>query len=324
MTIFIFWRIITYKMKNITINITSKCNAECRHCCFSCSPSRTTQLDEDEIWGIVNYAINSNDINEVAISGGEPFLYEDLVFRIVKAVADSGKIVTCITNGFWGISYEVARNKIEHLCSLGLNVLTISCDDFHNEYVSIDCIKNILSACIQLPIKVYINMTVTKENTGNDILKNLNDYLLGVQVTRFSAVPVGNALEFNDSDLYYKLDIKNELKCSEPASGMVIHHDGYVYPCCSPLVFDSALRLGSIRDNNLNELNKKFHSNFLIYIIKKLGLNWFVEKCKERGYDKFKNKYISSCQLCAELFKDDYVMNLLYDDMKEYCANELL
>lgn len=212
---------------------------------------------------------------------------------------------------------------MEKLCELGLRVLTISCDDFHNEYVSIDCINNILDACIQLPIKVNINMTVTKTNTGNEILKKLNDHLLGTAVTRFSAVPAGNALKLDDSDLYYKLDIENAMKCSEPTSGMVVHHDGYIYPCCSPLVFDSALRLGSIRKQGLEELNKKFHSNFLIYIIKKEGFNWFIKKCKERGYNQFKDKYIASCQLCYELFKDNYVMDLLYNDMKEYCENEL-
>lgn len=310
-------------MKNLTVNITSECNAACKHCCFSCSPSRTDKLDEDEIWKVVNYGINSNEINEIAISGGEPFLYEELVFEIIRAVAESGKTVTCITNGFWGISYEAARSKIEKLYGLGLRVLTISCDDFHNEYVSTDYINNILDACIQMPIKININMTVTKTNTGNEILKKLNDHLLGTAVTRFSAVPVGNALKIDDSDLYYKLDIQNAMKCSEPASGMVVHHDGYVYPCCSPLVFDSALRLGSIRKQSLEELNKKFHSNFLIYIIKKEGLNWFVKKCREKGYNKFRDKYIASCQLCADLFEDDYVMNLLYDDMKEYCENEL-
>ncbi len=123
-------------------------------------------------------------------------------------------------------------------------------------------------------------MTVTKTNTGNEILEKLNDHLLGTAITRFSAVPIGNALNLDDSDLYYKLDIDSEMKCSEPGSGLVVHHDGYIYPCCSPLVFGSALRLGSIREHSIDELNKKFHSNFLIYIIKKEGLNWFVDKCK--------------------------------------------
>lgn len=311
-------------MKNLTINITSKCTAECKHCCFSCAPNRTDELKEEEIWNAVNYGINNDEINEIAITGGEPFLYEELLFKVIKAISDSGKTVTCITNGFWGTSYEVAFKKIKKLCKLGLRILTISCDEFHNEYIPIDNIKNILTACVQFPIRVAINTTVTKVNTGNEVLEKLNDSLLGVAVTRFSAAPVGNAAkELDKSTFYYSLDINKPMKCSEPSSGMVIHHDGYVYPCCSPLVFDTKLRLGSIREYSLEALNKKFHSNLLIYIIKKEGPEWFVGKCREKGYNKFKDKYISSCELCADLFKDDYVMNLLYEDMKEYYRNVL-
>ncbi|WP_051986288.1 radical SAM protein [Clostridium amazonitimonense] len=105
-------------MKNITVNITSKCTAECRHCCFSCSPSRIDKLEVEEIWKVVNYGINSEEINEIAITGGEPFLYEDLVFEIIKAVSEKGKIVTCITNGFWGVTYEIALAKMKKLCEL--------------------------------------------------------------------------------------------------------------------------------------------------------------------------------------------------------------
>ncbi len=32
------------------------------------------------------------------------------------------------------------------------------------------------------------------------------------------------------------------------------------------LIFDTALTLGSIRTHDINDLNKKFHSNSLIYI----------------------------------------------------------
>lgn len=310
-------------MKNIAVNLSSKCNAECGHCCFSCSPHRTDKLNEDEIWRVIDYGIKSKDIKEISITGGEPFLYEELVFDIIKKITGNGKVATCITNGFWGTSYEVARDKLEKLCEIGLRVLTISYDEFHSQFVPIECINNILLACVQLPIKICINMTITKTRTSNEILEKLGDNLLGIPVTRFSAAPVGEALNLDDKDLYYKLDIDGDMRCSEPSSGMVIHHDGYTYPCCSPLVFNSSLRLGSIREHSLEELDKKFHSNILLYIIKKEGLNWFVQKCKEKGYNKFRDKYISSCQLCTDLFKDNYVMNLLYDDMKEYCINEL-
>lgn len=310
-------------MKNLSINISAKCNAECKHCCFSCSPYKEERLSDNEIWDIVNYGILNDEIKEIAITGGEPFLYENLVCDIIKKVSNSGKIATCITNGFWGASKKIAREKLKKLCDIGLRVLTISCDDFHNEYVPIEFINNILMASFNLPIKISINMTVTKDRDGNNILDKLKDNLLGVPITRFSAGPVGKAKNLDKNSLYYKIDINDNIKCSEPSSGMVVHHDGYVYPCCSPMIFETILRFGSVRDYSLNELENKFQSNILIYIIKKEGLSWFVEKCKLKGIDIFKEKYISSCHLCYDLFKDDYIINNLVDDIKDYYENEI-
>ena len=54
-------------MKNLTINITSKCTAECKHCCFSCAPNRTDELKEEEIWNAVNYGINNDEINAILV-----------------------------------------------------------------------------------------------------------------------------------------------------------------------------------------------------------------------------------------------------------------
>lgn len=310
-------------MKNITVNITSKCNAQCKHCCFSCSPNSKDELSEEEIWKVVNYGINDKDINEIAISGGEPFLYEELILSIVKAVSKSKKIATCITNGFWATSYDVAREKLENFSSAGLRFLTISFDEFHNEYVDIEKIRNIVEASYQLPIKISLNIAVTKSHTGIKLIEKLSDSLFGVSLTRFSVNPVGNAHNINKDELYYKLNMNNSLRCSEPSSGMVIHHDGYVYPCCSPLVFESILRIGSIREYSLEQLNHKLKTNMLIYIIKKEGLNWFVDKCKEKGIDYSKNKYVSTCHLCSDLFKDDSVIKLLSDEMEKYCENSI-
>lgn len=313
----------SFFMRNLSINITSKCNAECKHCCFSCSPYSNVELSKEEVWNAVNYGIRNEEIKEIAITGGEPLLYENLVCDIIKKISDSGKIVTCITNGFWGKNKLVAKEKLKKLSDLGLKFLTISCDEFHNEYIDIECINNILEASLELPIRVSINMTVTKSKNGNELLFKLKDNLLGIPVTRFSAEPVGNARDISKEELYYKLSYNNKMKCSEPTSGLVIHHDGYVYPCCSPLVFETILKIGSIRNYTLEELDKKFNSNILIYIIKKEGLSWFVEKCKDKGINKFNDKYISSCHLCYEIFKNDYIANLLIDDIKEYCEYEI-
>ncbi len=280
-------------------------------------------LTREEIWEAINYGINNDEINEIAISGGEPFLYENFILEIIKAISEKNKVATCITNGFWATSPKIAREKLEKFSEAGLRFLTISFDEFHNEFVNIENIRNIIESSYQLPIKISINMAVTKSMPGSKLIEELNDSLLGVSITRFPVVPVGNAHNISESDLFYKLDMNRPLRCSEPSSGMVIHHDGYVYPCCSPVVFESRLRIGSIKEYDLGTLNKKLNSNILIYIIKKEGLNWFISKCNEKGYTNFQKKYVSTCQLCYDLFKDDSVINLLFSEMKEYCNNVL-
>lgn len=274
------------------------------------------------MWDIVNYGINNDSIKEIAITGGEPFLNENLVFDIIHAVHLSGKRVTCITNGFWGASYEIAREKIQTLYQLGLDALSISYDEFHEEFIPIERIKNILLAVVQIPIRLFFNMSVTKVKTSQRILSELNDYLLGVPITRFSVASIGNAKKLDKNTFYYKLDIEGSMMCSEPGSGMVIHHDGYVYPCCSPLVFDTILRVGSIKEFTIDELSKKFHKNLILFIIKKEGLKWFVDKCRNKDYNIFKEKYISTCELCGQLFSDNQVIEMIHDDIKEYYENK--
>lgn len=311
-------------MKNITINLSAKCNAECSHCCFSCGPSSSEELSYEELWEIVNYGIQSKVINEISISGGEPFLNEELVCNIVEAVSKSGKIATCITNGFWAKTEEIARNKISNLCKIGLRHLTISFDLFHQDFINPQNIRNILLAANQLPMRISLNMAITKTHNGISLLNELSDCLLGVPITRFSVTPVGRAKEnFDSSEFYYNLDFEKEIKCLEPGSGLVIHHDGYVYPCCSPLVFDTVLRIDSIRNDSINNIDRRFHSNLLLYILKKEGPGWFYKKCKENGYTQVQDRYISACHLCHDLFKDSQVINLLRDEINGYYSNEI-
>lgn len=305
-------------MSSITVNISGKCNAKCRHCCFSCSPTNKNSLCEKEIWDIVNYGISKNDISEISISGGEPFLYEDFIYEIVKDIAKNDKISTCITNGFWATNYDKAYSKLKKFNEAGLKYLTVSFDDFHNEFISINNIRNILLASYQLNMKISINMAVTQSMDGIKLLNELKDYLLGVPVTRFSVMPVGAGHKIECTEMYYHIDLEKPLRCSEPSFNMVVHHDGMVYPCCSPAVFETILKIGSIREFTLDELRKKLYNNLLIYIIKKEGPGWFLKNLNTKGITSYNKPYISTCHLCYELFKNTVVIDLLKNEINEY------
>ncbi|WP_241547068.1 SPASM domain-containing protein [Enterococcus villorum] len=64
------------------------------------------------------------------------------------------------------------------------------------------------------------------------------------------ASPVGNAKQIDKGDLYLKDVSEHNLDC--PSSWeMVIHHDGYVYPCCSLSIFEPYLIVGNVRVESL-------------------------------------------------------------------------
>ena len=109
----------------------------------------------------------------------------------------------------------------------------------------------------------------------------------------------------------------SELDLSCPATGweFVVHHDGYIYPCCSPSVFESELRLGNIADSSIEALEKKFYSNILLYILKEEGLSWFIEKM---NLDISDMKFVSTCEICKYIFSDIDRINSITDDMKLY------
>lgn len=50
---------------------------------------------------------------------------------------------------------------------------------------------------------------------------------------------------------------------------IAIHHDGYVYPCCSPVVFETELRIGNIRKQSMDKIIHDIENNGLLYIGKK-------------------------------------------------------
>lgn len=60
--------------KTVAINLDSKCNASCDHCCFACSPTSTMRMQKEYIRELVNeFAINKT-IHVISFTGGEIFL----------------------------------------------------------------------------------------------------------------------------------------------------------------------------------------------------------------------------------------------------------
>lgn len=302
-------------MKSIVLNLTQKCNAKCAHCCFGCLPNSDNYLTDFEIEKIVQYAENHEDVKVVSLTGGEALLRKAKVLEITKRLSSVGKEVTLISNGFWATNDRTTRRILTELTEAGLKYLTISFDDYHAKYIPVENIRRLLTIVREFKMEVAVNMVADKTNKGIGLLEQLGESIFGVQITVVPASPVGRANKINKDDLYFKNIAELDLSC--PATGweFVVHHDGYIYPCCSPSVFESDLRLGNIADSSIESLEEKFYSNILLYILKEEGLSWFIEKM---NLDISDMKFVSTCEICKYIFSDIDRINAITDDMKLY------
>lgn len=121
-------------LKELHLDITSKCNLRCLHCYQApyINPM-IKDMSTEEIKDLIDQAAKMN-IEKIAISGGEPFLRDDL-FDIVNYAFNSGIIVCAIyTNG---ICYD--DPALLKFCRLGPPIVFAvsldGCDEKSNDYI---------------------------------------------------------------------------------------------------------------------------------------------------------------------------------------------
>lgn len=306
-------------MKSLSINVTQKCNAACKHCCFICEPHAKNSLSDEQIKMLVNYAITHDEVNVVSLTGGEALLNPNMI-SIIKTLTGAGKKVSLITNGFWAVSMKKTEEMMKALKKAGLVILTISYDQYHSEYIPIQNIKNILQVGNRLDFELSINMVDDKSTDKNKmILNELNDYLFYTSVTKVPVMPVGRAKSINKDYIYKAPFHQFSLRCPSSAWEFVVHHDGYVYPCCSPAIFETCLSVGSINESSIEELDQRLYSNILLYVLKKEGLGWFIDHLE---LDLQNKEFVSNCEICKYIFSDNQNIEKIRDDLYDYYTEE--
>ena len=127
------------------IMVNYQCCAACRHCLYSCSPTRYSgYIDKDSAEEICR-TLRKGGCRSVHIGGGEPFLDFEGLLVMVKKLREARITLEYIeTNAYWAIDEsgrhneairKKAREKLEALLDMGPVTLCISVDPYHAEYI---------------------------------------------------------------------------------------------------------------------------------------------------------------------------------------------
>ena len=184
--------------------MTYACTGRCKHCSEGDHSSCGERIDPGIAADAVRKIAAEYDIKTVMTFGGEPLLYTDAVYEIMKTATElniPGRQV--ITNGYFSKNIDRIRYVAEQLAKCGVNDLLLSVDAFHQETIPLDVVKRFATEAKKCGIPIRLQpawlVSMTDDNPYNiktsEILGSFADMELPVGEGNV-IFPEGNALKY--------------------------------------------------------------------------------------------------------------------------------
>jgi hypothetical protein len=286
--------------KELTLQITWACDIRCAHCN---QDHLKTDLDVASAQVAMTRLAVLGEINRYSFTGGEPFLRWANMLALARHGAALGLPFGVITNARWAKTATLAQERLGALHALGMDMLVVSYDPFHQAFVPETCVTNVLDAARQLdvPIQVYVSRA---DLTPIGTLSGAVAARFGLaieQVPVRDVVPLGHgaALGAPAAVPYAEVD----KTCPVP-DDYNLWPDGEVLPCCSAGTHPD-LSLGNLYNDDLDAIVARRHQSPLLAMIHQHGLGEIIIRLPPPIRDRLASDcYVSACHLCYALAAD--------------------
>jgi organic radical activating enzyme len=295
----------------VGLQLTDACDIACEHCWLG-NPKIKQAMTFDDAKRYIEQTIDIPSIEWVSFTGGEPFLLPSVLHKIIKFSADNGLKTECVTNCSWATDYETTVRILKKLKSNGLDVLNISVDDFHQQFVPFSKVQNSFEASQKIGLKTII-MNTTKRTSKlrlPEIIQRLGpDKIKIVGKTpppeKYSSlavetpfIPVGRGAKIPQKEwLIDEAPIVGP--CHLVLKDIGIDPKGELLACCSAASLQKKGRLGNIRETNIQKRLDKAHRQTLFKSLEQEGPVGLADKLDLQ----WKNRFISKCHLCYEVLQ---------------------
>ena len=191
-------------LNKIEFVVTYACTGRCKHCSEGDHMSCGERIDPQIAADAVRKIAAEYDIKTVMTFGGEPLLYTDAVYAIMKTAKELNiPKRQVITNGYFSKNADKIGEVAERLAVCGVNDLLLSVDAFHQETIPLDVVKQFaaeVKACgIPIRLQPAWLVSVTDDNPYNiktrEILASFAD--MEIPANEGNVIfPEGNALKY--------------------------------------------------------------------------------------------------------------------------------
>lgn len=302
--------VLPVKFNSLVIQTTSKCNARCAMCYQSAGPNGSEligdqTLNSREVEVILQEAPNIEGLSSrVHFAGGEIFLQAEKHLNFFSVARDNGFFndIGVTTNAFWAKDRKKANVLVNRCRKAGLVNMEISCDYWHQAFISADAVSNAVEACANNDIHAHLRILTTRAHSCGEAISKLRPSALELasQITSGPVFPTGRAKhKVEPTEIFYS----NASGSCFNMLNLSVNAKGNVYPCCAGSDQTEGLALGNIRKQSIVDIAEQMKRSPMLRTIVFYGVNKLVPILRESGH-KMEGPYANMCHLCYEIFSN--------------------
>jgi len=228
--------------RSFAFHVTYTCPLRCAHCCFHSGPENKFRLSADTISDFIDNLGES--IEMVAFTGGEPFLLGEQLVHAVRRAAQRGFVTRIVTSAYFGKNRDAALRRLSALKDAGLRELSISWDDFHEEFVHFSAIRNVFEIARELGILVAVNVVQSAQSKWSALRVRSELGLASDDDSVICESPLNRtgraADELQDHDLR---SVRTLGPCPYVLTGPTLSAKGDLLACCGVIPNDERLTI---------------------------------------------------------------------------------
>lgn len=293
---------------------TLRCNITCPHCLLSCSPQSGDTMTKEQIKKWVTEFIDLG-FEPICLTGGEPFLFPELVQTASAVCARRSVPLVIQTNGFWASTPSKAIDMLEQIPSI--TQLGFSIDYAHMCFLKKENVENGIRAAYEMGIdNVSISISYQTLAEYEDLAAHFSNLFPNLTIDGWPIAPIGRASdnpELASEYTNYPLDFLprscEEQKCFTP----IVYPSGDLH-LCSHLIMslgrNDPFLAGNLNENCLTEILDEISDPLFAFILAYGGgsLGYLLDGIAP---ELLSRQYQRGCQFCYEVFSDAEIVSSL-------------
>lgn len=291
-------------------SLTTKCNSQCIYCQADAGPWRNEIMEVSDAHNYLAETAKVADLKSFLLFGGEPMLYPTRAFAIFKKAQQlSIPKIGMLTNGIWGKEKAEAKELAEKLKDSGLDVLGVSVDAFHLQFIPLEYPRNSAEAAVKAGIEqVTWNVAVLESSDGanhydkltNHILKQLEP--LGIEAHVHTVSAAGRALR-TMPQYFQKTSLDGPCEGETPMQNTVKNPRSITIEPSGQVDICWQLSVGNAKETPLSWIISDYdwRKNPMIKTLAEEGPMGLLTQHKFQVGRLEKSAYINKCHLCTEV-----------------------